>query len=204
MAASALKPSAGRHRGERACLTCSGRVGQDCSFLSRLPTTHPTYHCPKALAITSYSMAFQVPGPCWYGCGPLAKPLDSEGSDQQHTQTLLHVIPPSIHTQTRPSITIDSLLLSFYLLQSHRLSTYHVQRPERSGSRIADHLAQRLAYHFLALLPPVFLCSAPDKDRPACCPHAPFGIGQLPCFFLVRLRETSKRAMHKCASDPSN
>lgn len=56
-----------------------GPRGTGLFFLSRLPTTHPTYHCPKALAITSYSMAFQVPGPCWYGCGPLAKPLDSEG-----------------------------------------------------------------------------------------------------------------------------
>ena len=61
MAASALKPSAGRHRGERACLSCLCRVGQGLFFLSTLPTTHPTYHCPKALAITSYSMAFQVP-----------------------------------------------------------------------------------------------------------------------------------------------
>jgi hypothetical protein len=59
-------------RGKRACLDCLGRVGQDYSFYQDCQQD-ATYHSPKAPSITSCPMASQLPGHCWYGCGPLAE-----------------------------------------------------------------------------------------------------------------------------------
>lgn len=123
-------------------------------------------------------------------CGPLAKPLDSEGSDQ-HAQTILHVILPTRYSHTPFPANSDSPVVYLDLLWSHVPSTHHGQEQEQErrvcGSQIT--LLSK-AYHFPALLPPVSsLCSTPDKDRPACYLHTPASIGQLLRSSHVRLRD---------------
>jgi len=65
-------------------------------FLSGLPTTQPTCHCPRALAITSYPMAFHVPvvgtaAGRWPSLSIAKGPINI----MLKVQTILHVIWPT-------------------------------------------------------------------------------------------------------------
>lgn len=147
MAASALKPSAGRHRGERACLSCLGRVGQDCSFYRDCQQHTQLITAQKHLRLLVTLWLSRSRG--LVGTAAARWPSLSIARVRSTTCSNPPARDSAIHTHSNTTtITIDSLVLSFCLLKSHRPSAYHVQRPERSGSRIADHLAQQLAYHF--------------------------------------------------------